>query len=237
MLALFPTRVPEQFLAHRPIFTVCDWMTNTLEGGLHQGYGLLVGLLGFRLDQRRQCTGYQRTRSVQVELLCKKRSLLRKKGGYVLVGDRVQVISIDWQDGRALVSTVLPRTTETANPRVANVDHFALVFSVAEPEFEAFQVTRFLVAAESAGIQCSLLLNKCDLIQHHEVQMIIDLVNGWGYSAIPLSVHSGDGLAEARLSMIHAMQGQSASVHRQALYGNTSCNNVSMHGHAVVHCR
>lgn len=138
------------------------------------------------------------TTVVQVELLCKKRSLLRKKGGYVLVGDRVEVVSIDWQDGRALVSSVLPRTTETADPRVANVDHFALVFSVAEPAFETFQVTRFLVAAESAGIKCSVLLNKCDLMQPQQIQDIIQVVNDWGYSAIPLSVHSGDGLSEVR---------------------------------------
>eukprot|EP00892_Ulva_mutabilis_P005167 jgi/Ulvmu1/3021/UM015_0061.1 len=136
-----------------------------------------------------------------VELLCKKRSLLRKKGGYVLVGDRVEVVSIDWQDGRALVSSVLPRITETADPRVANVDHFALVFSVSEPAFESFQVTRFLVAAESAGIKCSLLLNKCDLMRPQQVQDIIDLVNSWGYSAIPLSAHSGDGLAEVKAAM------------------------------------
>lgn len=114
----------------------------------------------------------------------------------MLVGDRVEVISIDWQDGRALVSNVYPRTTETANPRVANVDHFALVFSAAEPAFETFQVTRFLVSAESTGVKCSLLLNKCDLIQPEEVQRIIRMVNGWGYPVIPLSVHAGDGLSE-----------------------------------------
>lgn len=116
----------------------------------------------------------------------------------MLVGDRVEVVSIDWQDGRALVSTVLPRKTETSNPRVANVDHFALVFAAAQPAFETFQVTRFLVAAESAGIKCSILLNKCDLIQPTEVQQIIQIVNSWGYPVIPLSVHSGDGMPEVR---------------------------------------
>lgn len=134
--------------------------------------------------------------SVQVELLCKKRSLLRKKGGYVLVGDQVELVSIDWQDGRGLVSNVLPRRTETANPRVANVDHFALVFSVREPWFEPFQVTRFLVAAEGAGITCSVLLNKCDLADDEDVQRVVRQVEGWGYKAIPLSVRDGQGMPE-----------------------------------------
>lgn len=116
----------------------------------------------------------------------------------MLVGDRVEVVSIDWQDGRALVSTVLPRKTETSNPRVANVDHFALVFSAAEPAFETFQVTRFLVAAESANITCSLLLNKCDLVEPREMHKIIQTVNSWGYPVIPLSVHSGDGMLKVR---------------------------------------
>jgi ribosome biogenesis GTPase / thiamine phosphate phosphatase len=137
-----------------------------------------------------------------VELLCKKRSLLRKKGGYVLVGDEVEVVSIDWQDGRGLVSNVLPRRTETANPRVANVDHFALVFSVQEPRFEPFQVTRFLVAAEGAGIACSVLLNKCDLAEKEEVRRVVNQVEGWGYRAIPMSARDGAGMHEVRLHRI-----------------------------------
>jgi ribosome biogenesis GTPase / thiamine phosphate phosphatase len=145
-----------------------------------------------------QCTPHNGVPSSQVELLCKKRSLLRKKGGYVLVGDRVEVVSIDWQDGRALVSNVLPRKTETANPRVANVDHLALVFSLLQPPFEAFQVTRFLVAAEGAGISCSLVLNKCDLVDSEVVQEVVDRVADWGYTAIPTSVQSGMGLDKVR---------------------------------------
>ena len=119
------------------------------------------------------------------------------------MGDRVEVVSIDWQDGRGLVSTVLPRKTETSNPRVANVDHFALVFSVQEPAFEPFQVTRFLVAAESAGISCSVLLNKCDLLQPEGIKEIVSQVEDWGYQAIPMSARDGQGMDQVCRSSDH----------------------------------
>ena len=79
---------------------------------------------------------------VKVELLCKARSMLGKVGRFILVGDYVHVINIDWQDARGLVSGIDKRSSEITNPKIANVDHFALVFSMADPLFEPFQVCR-----------------------------------------------------------------------------------------------
>jgi hypothetical protein len=136
---------------------------------------------------------------IQDELLCKMRSLMHKKGDYVLVGDRVKVMNIDWQDARALISDVTPRSSEIMKPKVANVDHFAVVFSLAEPDFEPFQATRFLVAAASSRINCSLILNKCDLVSKEEVQAQIERVRAWGYKAVAVSVQSGQGMEQVRI--------------------------------------
>jgi ribosome biogenesis GTPase len=145
---------------------------------------------------------------LQIELLCKARSLIYKMGGYVLVGDRVEVMNIDWRDARALVSEVKPRTTEIMSPKAANVDHFALVFSIADPPFEAFQATRFLVSASSIGIECSLILNKCDLVPEEDVDAQLERVRSWGYSAVAASVRSGRGMQQVRscsLCLIRAL--------------------------------
>jgi ribosome biogenesis GTPase / thiamine phosphate phosphatase len=134
--------------------------------------------------------------SLQIELLCKARSLIHKMGGYVLVGDRVEVMNIDWRDARALVSEVKPRSTEIDSPKAANVDHFALVFSIADPPFEPFQATRFLVSAASIGIKCSLILNKCDLVPEEDVAAQLERVRSWGYPAVAASVRSGRGMQQ-----------------------------------------
>lgn len=144
--------------------------------------------------------------ATQTELLCKARSLLLKKGEYVLVGDRVEVMNIDWRDARALVCAVRPRRSEIRSPKAANVDHFAVVFSIADPPFEAFQATRFLVSAASIGIKCSLVLNKCDLVSEAEVQAQLRRVAGWGYQAVAASVQSGLGMKEVRATWLYCLR-------------------------------
>lgn len=101
-------------------------------------------------------------------MLCKARSLMRKMGKYVLVGDNVTIINIDWRDNRGLVAEVQPRSSEIMNPKMANVDHFALVFALADPPPEAFQVSlslacQFLVSVHAGhvwagGVSCSCSL-------------------------------------------------------------------------------
>lgn len=74
------------------------------------------------------------------QLLCKARTLLRKMRQNVLVGDRVRVVGIDWQQGRGMVDSVGPRTSELIDPAVANIDHVVLLFGLTQPPFEPQQV-------------------------------------------------------------------------------------------------
>jgi hypothetical protein len=67
------------------------------------------------------------------QLLCNIRSLLKKLRKHVLVGDQVCVGSVDWNHGRGTVEDVLERTSELADPAIANVDHALLVFALANP--------------------------------------------------------------------------------------------------------
>jgi len=55
-----------------------------------------------------------------------------------------------------MVTDVLPRRSELSDPAIANVDHIMLVFSLADPPFEASNVTRFLVTAEQARLLARL---------------------------------------------------------------------------------
>lgn len=127
-------------------------------------------------------------------LLCTRRTRLKKIGQKVMVGDRVAIDEPDWQDCRGAISEVLPRITELERPPVANADLILLVFAVAEPNLDPWQLSRFLVKAESTSLQLCLCLNKCDLISPQLQQQWQQRLLAWGYTANFVSVHQGMGM-------------------------------------------
>ena len=135
----------------------------------------------------------QGDRQIQ-SLLCTRRTRLKKIGQKVLVGDRVIVEEPDWLDGRGAISEVLPRKTELQRPPVANADRVLLVFAVAEPALDPWQLSRFLVKAESTTLSLCLCLNKCDLITSAQQHQWQQRLAAWGYEANYVSVTQQTGL-------------------------------------------
>ena len=123
-------------------------------------------------------------------LLCTRRTRLKKIGQQVMVGDRVIVEEPDWTDGRGAVSEVLPRHSLLNRPAIANVNQILLVFAVADPPLEPIQLSRFLIKAESTGVDVLLCLNKCDLVSLEEKQQISDRLMAWGYQPLFISVQN-----------------------------------------------
>lgn len=129
-------------------------------------------------------------------LLCTRRARLKKIGQKVIVGDRVLIEEPDWAGGRGAIAEVLPRTTELDRPPIANVDQILLVFALEEPPLDAYQLSRFLVKAESTGLEVSLCLNKSDLLTPEQLHDWRDRLAAWGYQPVFVSVLTGDGLEE-----------------------------------------
>ncbi|MEZ2233833.1 ribosome small subunit-dependent GTPase A [Microcoleus sp.] len=127
-------------------------------------------------------------------LLCTRRTRLKKIGQQVMVGDRVVVEEPDWNDRRGVISQVFPRQTELNRPPVANADRILLVFALTEPDLDPASLTRFLVKAESTGLDVSLCLNKCDLVTAEDLAQWRDRLKGWGYEPMFISVRSGLGI-------------------------------------------
>ncbi|MCC0176344.1 small ribosomal subunit biogenesis GTPase RsgA [Waterburya agarophytonicola K14] len=127
-------------------------------------------------------------------LLCTRRTRLKKIGQKVMVGDRVIVEEPDWQDSRGAIAQVLPRTTELERPPVANADIILLVFAVEEPALDPWQLSRFLVKAESTTLELCLCLNKCDLITVEQRQQWQGRLKQWGYDASYVSVIQQQGI-------------------------------------------
>lgn len=134
-------------------------------------------------------------------LLCTRRSRLKKIGQRVMVGDRVEVEEPDWEGGRGAIAQVLPRRSEIDRPPVANADQLLLVFALVEPTLDPYQLSHFLVKAETTALQVCLCLNKSDLATVEERDHWQKRLQRWGYAPILISVQQAIGLAalEAQL--------------------------------------
>ena len=146
-------------------------------------------------------------------LLCTRRTRLKKIGQQVMVGDRVVVDEPDWTDRRGAISEVFPRQTELNRPPVANADRILLVFALAEPDLDPASLTRFLVKAESTGLDVSLCLNKCDLVTSQELEQWRDRLSGWGYEPMFISVRSGEVVQEATKEPQKEVSAQESASH------------------------
>jgi ribosome biogenesis GTPase len=128
------------------------------------------------------------------ELLCTRRTRLKKIGQQVMVGDRVRIEEPDWQGGRGAIADILPRQTQLDRPPVANANQILLVFALAEPTLDPLQLSRFLVKAESTGLSVKLCLSKGDLVSPQEQQNWGDRLQAWGYAPLIISTYAGQNL-------------------------------------------
>lgn len=136
-------------------------------------------------------------------LLCTRRTRLKKIGQQVMVGDRVHIEEPDWAGGRAAISQVLPRQTQLDRPPIANADQILLVFALAEPTLDPFQLSRFLVKAESTGLAIELCLSKADLVTSAKQQQWCDRLQAWGYTPQLVSVYEHQGISAVQQQLNH----------------------------------
>ncbi|MCS6813951.1 MAG: small ribosomal subunit biogenesis GTPase RsgA, partial [Cyanobacteria bacterium] len=132
--------------------------------------------------------------SEALRVLCTKRSRLWKLGHQVMVGDRVVVEEVDWNGRRGVITDVLPRKTQLNRPPVANADQVLLMFALAEPDLDPFQVTEFLTVIAATGLEVHLCLNKADLVPAQQQQAWCDRIQAWGYHLSLISLHTHYGL-------------------------------------------
>jgi len=124
--------------------------------------------------------------------LCKVRKSINFKDQSIYVGDEVVIDNIDLTSKRALITSLKKRKNLLARPSVANISNIYITFSVEEPELNLSQVNRFLILAESMGVEVSLVLTKCDLISDKRRSFLIDKFEKWGYQVITLNLQKSD---------------------------------------------
>jgi len=124
--------------------------------------------------------------------LCKVRKSINFKDQFIYVGDEVEIDNIDLTSKRAVIVSLKKRQNLLNRPSVANISNIYVTFSVEEPELNLSQVNRFLISAESIGVEVSLVLTKCYLISDTSRSLLIDKFEKWGYQAIILNLHKSD---------------------------------------------
>lgn len=92
------------------------------------------------------------------------------------------------------IAQVFPRDSELDRPPVANADQILLVFALADPTPEPLQLSRFLIKAESTGLEVCLGLNKRDLVSPEAQIEWGDRLQRWGYPAYLFSTQQKTGL-------------------------------------------
>jgi ribosome biogenesis GTPase len=134
-------------------------------------------------------------------ILCTMRAILKKVGTKVMVGDRVGIADMDRTQERGAIETVFQRTSELDRPPVANADQVMLIFALADPPLEPLILSKFLVKAESTGLDVKICLNKVDLVEEVMIAQWRDRLQSWGYSPIFISVYNGLGIDTLKIAL------------------------------------
>jgi len=124
--------------------------------------------------------------------LCKVKKSINYKDQLLYVGDEVAIEKIDLKSKRAVITSLKKRKNLLVRPSVANISNIYVIFSVEEPQLNLSQVNRFLISAESMGVEVSLVLTKCDLISDKRRSFLLDKFGKWGYQAITLNLKKSD---------------------------------------------
>lgn len=92
---------------------------------------------------------------------CRARGIFRKENIKPIIGDRVEINTID--EGHGNIDRILPRTNSLIRPSVANIDALVIVLAAKNPDPDFYLTDKLILMAEIKGITPALCINKTDL--------------------------------------------------------------------------
>ena len=140
---------------------------------------------------------------INSRVLCKVRKSIIFRNQVIYVGDIVEISNIDFKTKRAVIENLIKRKNLLSRPSVANISNIYVICSVEEPKLNLSQVNRFLISAESLGVEVSLVLTKCDLISEKRRLFLIDKFKKWGYQAITLNMQKSNNFKNLITELKH----------------------------------
>ena len=133
----------------------------------------------------------------------------------IAVGDQV-LVQFENNQNTGVIYDILPRENylirrsikhpEIGHILASNIDQAILVATLAEPKTSLGFIDRYLVSAESFRIPVVLVFNKIDLYGPtllEEVQSLMDLYSGVGYTTMSTSFEQNIGVSELLTHLAH----------------------------------
>jgi ribosome biogenesis GTPase len=139
------------------------------------------------------------------ERLCRMDERLHGEGATLIAPGDLVLVEEEASDGECYIRGVVPRRSRLSRPAArhgeameqviaANVDHLIVVAAASEPPFKPGLVDRYLIAAQTGGIQPILCINKMDLVEAPPEEL--ELYRGLDVQIHLVSCKTGQGLAE-----------------------------------------
>ena len=148
------------------------------------------------------------------------------------VGDRVRFQTIDSQLG--IIEEVLPRHSRFVRSGfrgreqtlITNLDQLVIVFACAEPNPDLWRIDRWIVSAETNGLEPLIIANKRDRVDEATFQQGFGEFAQIGYRVIATSAKQNLGIEELR----NALRGRISAFTGPSGVGKSSLLNVVQPG-------
>jgi ribosome biogenesis GTPase len=150
----------------------------------------------------------------------------------IAIGDRVRFVDAPGDDQAGMIVEVLPRRNAFFRPAAgpkplkqviaANIDQMMPVFAARQPNPKWRQLDRYIAAAEFAGVQTVICINKIDLARKSDdVQAIAAIYERIGYRVLLTSAVTGEGID----IFVKTLQGRVTTLTGRSGVGKTSLLN------------
>ncbi|GFN36359.1 ribosome small subunit-dependent GTPase A [Tepidimicrobium xylanilyticum] len=126
---------------------------------------------------------------------CKARGLFREDNIIPLIGDRVK-IRINEEDGSGYIEEIMERKSQLIRPPVSNVTQAIIIMSIKKPDINLWLLDRLIVLAEHQRLNIGICINKIDLVQEDERNLIEKAYRETGYPIIKTSCKTGEGIVD-----------------------------------------
>ena len=124
---------------------------------------------------------------------CRARGIFRKDGITPLVGDEVDITVDDAVNLRGTVDNIHPRKNVLLRPPVANVSQVAVIIAAASPAPNFLTVDKLIAAAELAGIEILICVNKTD-VADSKAASIAEIYEKAGFPVVSVSAETRDNI-------------------------------------------
>ena len=157
---------------------------------------------------------------------CRARGRFRIERKTPFVGDKVEYIPTE--QGKGLLTAILPRKNAFIRPPVTNIDIMVIVASAAIPVTDTFLIDRMTASAQKNGCEPVICINKCDL---DPAKRLYEIYSSAGFKTVRTSAETGEGVSE----LLDTIQGAVSAFTGNSGVGKSSIlNSLSPDFHILV---